>query len=61
VSGDYTQPPPQKLFADARPEDGRASYLRFSFKLQPVSAVALAARVRHPGKAFTGKSPYERP
>ncbi|MES2186919.1 MAG: glucose-6-phosphate dehydrogenase [Pseudomonadota bacterium] len=66
------KPPPQKLFDDAQPEDGRANYLRF--KLQPVSAVALAARVKRPGKDFVGEqqelyltedlsageSPYER-
>ena len=66
------KPPPQQLFDDSRPRDGRANYLRF--KLQPVSAVALAARVKRPGKEFVGdqrelylcetasneESPYER-
>ena len=46
------RPPPQKLFDDAIPQDGRANYVRF--KLQPVSAVALAARVKRPGKGFVG-------
>jgi len=46
------QPPPQALFDDSRPADGRANYLRF--KLQPASAIALAARVKRPGKGFVG-------
>jgi len=46
------QPPPQRLFDDSRPADGRANYVRF--KLQPVSAIALAARVKRPGKGFVG-------
>ncbi len=46
------RPPPQKLFDDATPTDGRANYVRF--KLQPTSAVALAARVKRPGKGFVG-------
>jgi glucose-6-phosphate 1-dehydrogenase len=46
------RPPPQKLFDDAFPPDGRANYVRF--KLQPVSAVALAARIKRPGKGFVG-------
>ena len=46
------QPPPQRLFDDSRPGDGRANYLRF--KLQPVSAIALAARVKRQGKGFVG-------
>jgi glucose-6-phosphate 1-dehydrogenase len=62
--------PPQGLFSDS--ETGRANYLRF--RLSPGSAVALAARVKHPGKEFVGdqkelymveeqtgaESPYER-
>jgi glucose-6-phosphate 1-dehydrogenase len=66
------RPPPQKLFDDSHPADGRANYFRF--RLQPVSAIALAARVKHPGKEFVGdqrelylcehipkdESPYER-
>ena len=66
------QPPPQMLFDDSHPTDGRANYLRF--RLQPASAIALAARVKRPGKEFVGdqrelylcedlpkeESPYER-
>ncbi len=66
------KPPPQALFADSAPVTGRANYLRF--RLSPSSAVALAARVKHPGKEFIGdqrelhlieeetgaESPYER-
>jgi len=44
------RPPPLALFDDAH--DGRANYVRF--KLQPTSAVALAARVKRPGKGFIG-------
>ena len=47
------KPPPQALFDDSHPQDGRANYLRF--KLQPMSAVALAARIKRPGKAFVGE------
>jgi glucose-6-phosphate 1-dehydrogenase len=46
------RPPPQALFEDSQPRDGRANYVRF--KLQPKSAVALAARVKRPGKGFLG-------
>ena len=46
------RPPPQALFDDSQPRDGRANYVRF--KLQPTSAVALAARVKRPGKGFLG-------
>ncbi|MDR3632894.1 MAG: glucose-6-phosphate dehydrogenase [Isosphaeraceae bacterium] len=66
------KPPPQRLFADSAPTTGRANYLRF--QLSPHSAIALAARVKHPGKEFVGgqrelylleeqpgqESPYER-
>ncbi|HXD41309.1 MAG TPA: glucose-6-phosphate dehydrogenase [Ramlibacter sp.] len=44
--------PPQQLFDDSHPSDDRANYVRF--RLQPVSAIALAARVKHPGKQFVG-------
>ena len=44
--------PPQKLFADSTPKTGLANYLRF--RLSPSSAVALAARVKLPGKDFVG-------
>ena len=66
------KPPPQRLFDDATPADGRANYLRI--RLSPCSAIALAARVKRPGKEFIGdqrelvllnarmdeQSPYER-
>lgn len=66
------KPPPQRLFDDSSPVDGRANYLRF--RLSPNSAVALAARVKRAGKEFVGdqrelylldeqlgeESPYER-
>ncbi|MHB1871660.1 MAG: glucose-6-phosphate dehydrogenase [Steroidobacteraceae bacterium] len=44
--------PPQRLFADSAPQDGRANYLRFH--LSPKPAVALAARVKRSGKEFIG-------
>ena len=46
------KPPPQRLFTDSAPEAGPANYLRF--RLSPNSAVALAARVKRPGKEFVG-------
>ncbi len=46
------KPPPQLLFADSAPTAGRANYLRF--QLSPHAAIALAARVKHPGKEFIG-------
>ncbi|MHB8347922.1 MAG: glucose-6-phosphate dehydrogenase [Acidiferrobacterales bacterium] len=46
------KPPPQRLFDDSRPVAGRANYLRF--RISPGSAVALAARVKRPGKNFIG-------
>ncbi|MCC6428250.1 MAG: glucose-6-phosphate dehydrogenase [Phycisphaerales bacterium] len=46
------KPPPQRLFADSVPATGRANYLRF--QLSPVSAIALAARVKRAGKEFVG-------
>jgi glucose-6-phosphate 1-dehydrogenase len=64
--------PPQGLFADAMLAPGLGNYFRFH--LAPRSAIALAARVKHAGKEFTGEqrelymldeqpgqeSPYER-
>lgn len=44
--------PPARLFADSTPPAGPANYLRF--RLSPHAAVALAARVKHPGKEFVG-------
>jgi glucose-6-phosphate 1-dehydrogenase len=66
------KPPPQRLFADSGPENCDANYLRF--RLSPISAVAIAARVKRAGKEFIGdqrelclveehfgrESPYER-
>jgi glucose-6-phosphate 1-dehydrogenase len=46
------KPPPQRLFDDSAPADGRANYLRF--RLSPHTAVALAARVKRAGKEFVG-------
>jgi glucose-6-phosphate 1-dehydrogenase len=45
--------PPQRLFADSAPESGRTNYLRF--RLSPSAAIALAARVKLPGKEFVGE------
>jgi len=46
------KPPPQRLFDDSVPADGRANYVRF--RLSPRSAIALAARVKRAGKEFIG-------
>ncbi len=46
------QPPPQRLFDDSGPAGGRANYFRF--RLQPEAHIALAARVKRPGRAFVG-------
>lgn len=46
------RPPPQRLFNDSAPTNGRANYLRF--RISPNSAVALAARVKRAGKKFVG-------
>jgi glucose-6-phosphate 1-dehydrogenase len=40
------------LFADSAPTSGPANYLRF--RLSPDAAIALAARVKRPGKEFVG-------
>lgn len=47
------KPPPQRLFVDSAPANGRANYLRF--RLSPESAIALAARVKHAGREFVGE------
>ena len=47
------KPPPTKLFADSIPRTGPANYLRF--RLAPTASVALAARVKRPGKEFVGE------
>jgi len=66
------KPPPQALFADSVPDVGPTNYLRF--RLSPMSAIALGARVKRAGKEFVGdqrelymieeepgeESPYER-
>lgn len=44
--------PPQKLFGDASDDAAQSNYFRF--RLQPHSAIALAARVKRPGKEFVG-------
>lgn len=46
------QAPPQRLFDDSGPAAGRANYFRF--RLQPEASIALAARVKRPGKEFVG-------
>ncbi len=46
------KPPPQALFADSAPADGRANHFRF--RLAPTSSIALAARVKRVGKGFVG-------
>ena len=44
--------PPQRLFEDSWPADGRGDTLRF--RLAPSSAVALAARVKRAGRDYVG-------
>ena len=44
--------PPQPLFADSAPTNGRTNYIRF--RLSPSAAIALAARVKLAGKEFIG-------
>jgi len=46
------KPPPQRLFDDSAPVNGRANYLRF--RLSPGFVIALAARVKRVGKEFVG-------
>jgi glucose-6-phosphate 1-dehydrogenase len=46
------KPPPVRLFSDSAPAVSPANYLRF--RLSPNAAVALAARVKRPGKEFAG-------
>lgn len=45
--------PPQPLFADAHSDAERSNYIRM--RLSPRSALALAARVKRPGKEFVGE------
>ena len=44
--------PPARLFADSAPAAGLPDYLRF--RLSPHAAVALAVRVKRPGREFVG-------
>ncbi len=44
--------PSQNLFEDSGPAGGRANYLRF--RLQPSASIAIAARIKEPGKMFVG-------
>ncbi len=46
------KPPPQRLFDDSAPRNGRANYVRF--RLAPKTEVGLAARVKRVGKEFIG-------
>jgi glucose-6-phosphate 1-dehydrogenase len=46
------KPPPQALFADSHPSDGRSNYIRF--RLAPDAAIAIAARVKRVGEEFVG-------
>ncbi|MBI3345006.1 MAG: glucose-6-phosphate dehydrogenase [Gammaproteobacteria bacterium] len=47
------KPPPQRLFADSWPADGRANYVRF--RLSPSHAIGIAVRVKRAGKEFVGE------
>jgi glucose-6-phosphate 1-dehydrogenase len=47
------KPPPQRLFEDSAPTTGRANYVRF--RGSPTAAIALAARVKLPGKEYIGE------
>ncbi|HEX4232804.1 MAG TPA: glucose-6-phosphate dehydrogenase [Caldimonas sp.] len=44
--------PPQRLFDDVALPGERPNYVRF--KLQPAAAIAIAARIKRPGKGFVG-------
>jgi glucose-6-phosphate 1-dehydrogenase len=47
------KPPPQQLFDDEPAQTDPPNHLRF--KLQPAPAIALAARVKRPGKGYVGE------
>jgi len=47
------KPSPQRLFEDSAPKDGRANYVRF--RCSPDAAIALATRVKIPGKEYIGE------
>jgi glucose-6-phosphate 1-dehydrogenase len=46
------KPPPQTLFADSAPATRHTNYVRF--RISPGAAIAIAARVKRPGKEFVG-------
>jgi glucose-6-phosphate 1-dehydrogenase len=48
----WLKPPPLALFADATSTTSPPNYIRF--RLSPNTAIALAARVKQPGKEFVG-------
>jgi glucose-6-phosphate 1-dehydrogenase len=47
------KPSPQRLFEDSAPKNGRANYVRF--RCSPDPAIALATRVKIPGKEYVGE------
>jgi len=47
------KPPPQRLFEDSMPKQGRANYIRI--RCSPNPAIALAARVKQLGKEYIGQ------
>jgi glucose-6-phosphate 1-dehydrogenase len=47
------KPPPQRLFEDSVPKQGRANYIRI--RCSPNPAIALAARVKQLGKEYIGR------
>ncbi|MGA1983634.1 MAG: glucose-6-phosphate dehydrogenase [Acidobacteriaceae bacterium] len=47
------KPPPQRLFEDSVPKHGLSNYLRF--RQSPGAAIALATRVKIPGKEYIGE------
>jgi glucose-6-phosphate 1-dehydrogenase len=46
------KPPPQRLFADAPRQMGRANYLRF--RVEPGPAIAIGARLKQSGEQYSG-------
>ena len=46
------KPPPQRLFADAPQQMGRANYLRF--RVEPGPAIAIGARLKRSGEEYSG-------
>ena len=47
------KPPPQRLFEDSAPKQGRANYIRI--RCSPNPAIALAARVKQLGREYIGQ------